>query len=59
MHCSPGIHRTGMIVYALLRYLQISKEEALQKLKLMRDITFQEVKESRLIWGDKFGNEVI
>ena len=33
LHCSAGIHRTGMISYALLRHIGLSQEEARQTLK--------------------------
>jgi protein-tyrosine phosphatase len=56
MHCSAGIHRTGMISYAFLRHLGYSGGDALAKLREMRTITSEGVGEERLKWGDsRFG----
>jgi protein-tyrosine phosphatase len=57
VHCSAGIHRTGMITYALLRQLGISPEQAIQKLSELRSVTAEGVGEARLQWGDRFGVE--
>lgn len=54
IHCSAGIHRTGMITYGLLRFLKIEKAEASKILKSLREVTFSQVGEDRLIWGDQF-----
>jgi hypothetical protein len=56
IHCSAGIHRTGMISYGLLRYLGYASAEAKQLLKQLRDVTAEQVGEERLLWGDDFGN---
>ncbi len=55
VHCSAGIHRTGMITYGLLRYLGNDAETARQILKQLREVTFEQVGEERLTWGDGFG----
>jgi len=57
VHCSAGIHRTGMITYALLRQLGLSREQAMQKLSELRPVTAEGVGEARLQWGDRFGGE--
>lgn len=57
VHCSAGIHRTGMITYALLRQLGLSREQAMQKLSELRSVTAEGVGEARLRWGDRFGRE--
>lgn len=54
IHCSAGIHRTGMITNALLRYLGLSAEDALKKIGLAREHTAAEVGEHRLAWGQSF-----
>jgi len=54
IHCSAGIHRTGMITNALLRYLGLSAEDSLKKIGLSREHTAAEVGEHRLAWGQSF-----
>jgi protein tyrosine phosphatase len=54
IHCSAGIHRTGMITNGLLLYLGYSNNEALQIIKSLREITYKEVGEARLQWGRQF-----
>lgn len=56
IHCSAGKHRTGMITYGFLRYLNFSANEAKILLKKLREKTFEEVGDERLSWGDRFGN---
>lgn len=53
LHCSAGIHRTGMISYAFLRFINLSHEEALEKLKTMRLDTYEGVGEERTMWGNE------
>jgi protein-tyrosine phosphatase len=55
IHCSAGIHRTGMITYGLLRSLGLSAGEALAVLRSLREETGEGVGEDRLTWGDRFG----
>ncbi len=52
VHCSAGIHRTGMIVYAFLRYSGIPVVQARDMLKSLRLVTAESVGEERLAWGD-------
>lgn len=52
LHCSAGIHRTGMISYGFLRYCGYSRSDSLDKVKAMRLITSEGVGEERLSWGD-------
>lgn len=54
IHCSAGIHRTGMITYGLLRFLGKPKPEATQLLQTLREVTATQVGEDRLTWGDQF-----
>jgi protein-tyrosine phosphatase len=54
IHCSAGIHRTGMISYGLLRFLGKEKGEAFELLQSLREVTAVQVGEARLVWGDQF-----
>jgi protein-tyrosine phosphatase len=52
VHCSAGIHRTGMFGYALLRQLGLDAAAARAKLTELRAVTGEGVGEDRLAWGD-------
>ena len=52
VHCSAGIHRTGMFGYALLRRLGLVPEEAHAMLVALRVETAAGVGAERLAWGD-------
>jgi protein-tyrosine phosphatase len=54
IHCSAGIHRTGMITYGFLRYLGKGKTEAFELLHSLREVTAAQVGEDRLLWADQF-----
>ena len=54
IHCSAGIHRTGMITYGLLRFLGKGKTEAFAMLQSLREVTAAQVGEERLLWADQF-----
>lgn len=58
VHCSAGIHRTGMFTYALLRSLPLDKETARAKLRELRKLTAEGVGEDRMAWGDALADEV-
>ncbi len=51
IHCSAGIHRTGMIVYALLLYLGFKELDAKKVLSKLRKVTHENVGLERLEWG--------
>lgn len=53
LHCSAGIHRTGMISYAFLRFLDNDADRALALLKALRTKTSEDVGAERLTWGDE------
>jgi protein-tyrosine phosphatase len=52
VHCSAGIHRTGMFGYALLRQLGLAAGQARAKLTELRGVTAEGVGDDRLKWGD-------
>ena len=54
VHCSAGIHRTGMIAYSLLRYLGCTADDAFKKLSILRPVTAAQVGTERLAWADQF-----
>lgn len=55
VHCSAGIHRTGMMTYGLLRSLNLSQAQAMETLRLLREMTAGSVGQDRLSWGEQFG----
>lgn len=57
LHCSAGIHRTGMVTHALLRLRGLSASEAATKLGQLRSVTAEGVGEHRLAWGQQFGQD--
>lgn len=54
IHCSAGIHRTGMITMALLQYMGNEKDTAFKILQLLREVTAAQVGEERLSWANQF-----
>jgi hypothetical protein len=58
LHCSAGIHRTGMMAYAIMRYAGQSREEAKRNLEVLRLVTAQQVGQERLDWADKVIDEM-
>jgi hypothetical protein len=54
MHCSAGIHRTGMMTNALLLYCGYTEDEAFSLLGQLRPITQKSVGQDRLDWGKQF-----
>lgn len=54
LHCSAGLHRTGMIANAFLRWLGLSSDEALALLAELRPLTAEKVGDARLSWGESF-----
>jgi predicted protein tyrosine phosphatase len=54
LHCSAGIHRTGMIAAALLYRLGYDDAGTIACLTAMREITARGVGEARLAWGRSF-----
>ncbi|WP_169714424.1 protein-tyrosine phosphatase family protein [Algoriphagus antarcticus] len=54
LHCSAGIHRTGMISFALLRFLGFDPESCAAKLKSLRIETSEGVGKNRIAWANSF-----
>lgn len=52
LHCSAGIHRTGMISYTILRFLGLNEQDAMYHLKLLRTDTWLGVGDERTSWVD-------
>lgn len=57
IHCSAGIHRTGMLTFALLRWLGHSQDEALNRIGAMRLQTREGLREEYLAWGNQVAAE--
>ncbi|TAA45008.1 protein-tyrosine phosphatase family protein [Corallincola spongiicola] len=57
IHCSAGIHRTGMIAYALLRYMGFNSSKSESLLADLRGVTANEVGDHRKRWGDQFSGQ--
>lgn len=54
IHCSAGLHRTGMITHAFLRWLGHSRAQSLAMIAELREATAAAATEPRLAWGDQF-----
>lgn len=57
VHCSAGIHRTGMISYGFLRSIKLSQTDAIAILHELRAETGKGVGDSRLQWGEQFADD--
>jgi protein-tyrosine phosphatase len=53
IHCSAGIHRTGMFGYALLRAHGLDPGKAAATLQQLRAVTADGVGEQRLEWAEE------
>lgn len=58
IHCSAGLHRTGMFTFALLRHRGLAREEAVVLVRAMRELTADELTEERMLWGERFGRDL-
>ncbi|MFY7786638.1 MAG: protein-tyrosine phosphatase family protein [Thermoflexibacteraceae bacterium] len=54
IHCSAGLHRTGMLTNCLLRFLGFDSENSYEIIKQLRLITAKEVGKKRLDFGNQF-----
>ena len=57
IHCSAGIHRTGMITYAFLRHADFSTDDAMATLARLRQETADGVGDERRQWGEQFASQ--
>ena len=53
LHCSAGMHRTGMMAYALLRYRGRDRETALALIETLRPVIRPALGTKHLAWGDE------
>ena len=58
IHCSAGIHRTGMITFAFLRFIGLNEDQAQIKLAELRSTTREGVGEDRMKWGNSVFNQL-
>lgn len=53
IHCAAGIHRTGMLAHALLRWQGYSEAQALDLIELMRPHTRLGLQSRQIAWGNR------
>ena len=53
IHCSAGIHRTGMVAYGLLRWRGMDRRQAMKLIDSIRKETAEGMMEKRMRWGDE------
>ena len=53
LHCSAGIHRTGMVAYGLLRWRGLDRTNAMLIIREARKETAEGMLEKRMRWGDE------
>lgn len=58
IHCSAGIHRTGMLAYGLLRWRGLDDAGAMQVIRLARRFTAEGITSTQKRWADLIGNIV-
>lgn len=54
VHCAAGIHRTGMITYAILRTVGLEATDAQDVLAELRPMTAEGVGAGRIAWAERF-----
>jgi protein-tyrosine phosphatase len=52
IHCSAGIHRTGMVAYGLLRWRGMDSKKAMAIIREARSETAVGMMEKRMRWGN-------
>jgi protein-tyrosine phosphatase len=58
IHCSAGIHRTGTVAYALLRWRGLSSTQAMDIIHQTRKETAEGMLKKRMRWGDEHARQV-
>ena len=53
LHCSAGMHRTGMLAYALLRARGVGAAEAVATIAELRPVTEAGLTAERVAWGER------
>ena len=53
IHCAAGIHRTGMVAYALLRWRGFDEDAALALITQMRAHTGAGLQKKQINWGNR------
>lgn len=56
IHCSAGLHRTGMMAYAFLRCSGGAGTEAIALIRELRPLTADELTEARMAWGERLAS---
>ena len=54
IHCAAGIHRTGTILYTILRLCDESIESSMEAMKFIRIDTFRKCGDNRLKYAEEF-----
>lgn len=54
VHCSAGLHRTGMIAYAFFRWSGLAPADAVEQIRDLRSLTADELTAARQVWGERF-----
>ncbi len=54
IHCAAGIHRTGMVTYALLRWRGLDQAEALEVIGKLRPHTREGIQPRQIAWGNRY-----
>lgn len=54
IHCAAGVHRTGTMLYTILRGSGENKEKAMEIIKNIRIETFRNVGENRIKYAEEF-----
>lgn len=54
IHCAAGVHRTGTILYTILRCSGESKENAMEAIKKIRIETWRNCGENRINYAEEF-----
>jgi hypothetical protein len=53
IHCSAGLHRTGMVAYALFRWAGLDHDASLSQIRELRELTATELTHERMELGGR------